>query len=87
MDVCIYRIREFIDYPICIYPKAVQAILIIVIPYGFVNFYPVEALLEKQDNSLPLWIADAGGIIIGLLLMILAYIFMIYIKKYQSTGS
>ncbi len=88
MDVCIYRIREFINYPISIYSTGIQIFLTIVIPYGFVNFYPVEALLNKRTNFVPLWIADMGGILIGGILIVTSYkFFMRYVNKYQSTGS
>uniref|UniRef100_UPI0040575DA9 ABC transporter permease n=1 Tax=Acetatifactor sp. TaxID=1872090 RepID=UPI0040575DA9 len=88
MDVCIYRIREFIHYPISIYQVGIQILLTIIVPYAFVNFYPVEALLGKKDNFLPIWIADCGGIVIGVILIILSYkFFMSYVNKYQSTGS
>ena len=88
MDVCIYSIRGFLRYPVSIYPNAVQIFLTVIIPYGFVNFYPVEALLGKQENFVPLWIADMGGIVIGTLLIILSYkFFMRYVNMYQSTGS
>lgn len=88
MDVCIYRIREFINYPISIYSTGIQIFLTIIIPYGFVNFYPVEALIGKQTNFLPLLIADIGGIVIGVILIVVSYRFFIrYVNKYQSTGS
>lgn len=88
MDVCIYKIRGFIDYPISIYSMGIQVFLTIIVPYAFVNYYPVEALIGKKDNFLPMWIADCGGIVIGVVLIISAYrFFMKYVDKYQSTGS
>lgn len=87
-NVFIYTIREFINYPISIYPKVLQIFLTVIVPYGFVNFYPVEALLNKQDGMLPLWLADSAGLLIGLLSVYLGYcFFMSSVKKYQSTGS
>lgn len=88
MDVCIYRIRTFIKYPVSVYSTGIQIFLTVIVPYGFVNFYPVEALLGRQDNFVPLWIADIGSIVIGVFLIILSYkFFMRYVNKYQSTGS
>lgn len=87
-DVFIYRIRTFIDYPISIYSAGIQVFLTVIVPYGFVNFYPVEALLGKQENIVPNWIADVGGIVIGVVLIVCSYkFFMKYVEKYQSTGS
>lgn len=87
-DVFIYKIRNFIDYPISIYSKGIQVFLTVIVPYGFVNFYPVEALLGKRENFVPNWIADIGGIVIGVVLIVFAYkFFMKYVGKYQSTGS
>ena len=88
MDVCIYKIREFINYPISIYSLSVQVFLTIIIPYGFVNFYPVEALLGKQDNFISATIASGGSIVIGIVMFVGSYLFfMKYVDKYQSTGS
>ena len=87
-DVCIYKIRQFVNYPISIYSTGIQIFLTVILPYGFVNFYPVEAILGKRENFLPTYIADAGGIVIGVVLFFLAYkFFMKYVNKYQSTGS
>lgn len=87
-NVFIYKIREFIDYPISIYPKALQIFLTIVVPYGFVNFYPTEALLHKQGGILPPWLAGNAGLLLGILFVYLGYcFFMASVKKYQSTGS
>lgn len=97
-NVFIYHIREFIDYPISIYPKLLQIFLTVIVPYGFVNFYPVEALLSQysetsrgalaQAGILPLWLADNAGLFLGILSVFLGYrFFMASVKKYQSTGS
>ena len=87
-DLCIYRIRSFIDYPISIYSTGIQIFLTVILPYGFVNFYPVEILLGKKENFVPVWIADIGGIVLGSVLLISSYkFFMKYVRKYQSTGS
>lgn len=87
-NVFIYTIREFINYPISIYPKVLQVFLTVIVPYGFVNFYPVEALLGKQDGMLPLWLSGSAGLLLGILSAYLGYcFFMSSVKKYQSTGS
>ena len=46
MNVLIYDVRSFIQYPIHIYPKVIQVILTFVVPYAFVNFYPSRYLFD-----------------------------------------
>jgi ABC-2 type transport system permease protein len=45
----IQGIRQFIRYPVSIYPKAVQAVLTFVVPYAFVNFYPAYVLFGRSE--------------------------------------
>ncbi|WP_244926478.1 ABC-2 family transporter protein [Cytobacillus firmus] len=42
--------RNLTNYPLVIYPKAVQWITAFVIPFGFVNYFPAAVLLEKEKH-------------------------------------
>lgn len=41
--------HNFIDYPLTIYPRALQALLTFVLPLAFMSFYPVTALLGLES--------------------------------------
>jgi ABC-2 type transport system permease protein len=65
----------------------VQVILTFILPYGFINFYPAQLFLGKDDYlfhpSLPY-----ATLPVGLGLFSLAYRFWRYgINRYQGTGS
>ena len=47
-DILYWGIREFINYPLSIYNKAVQVILTFILPYGFIT-YPAQLFLGKDD--------------------------------------
>lgn len=88
MDTLIYSVRKFIEYPIEIYDKYIQIMLVFIVPYAFVSFFPAEYLLGKQDNLIPLTLLKFGTIMIGCIMFYISYLFfMSSINKYQSTGS
>lgn len=81
-------IRGFIRYPVSIYNKIIQVILIYIIPYAFISFFPSQFILNKRDyigfNPAIQFISP----FIGVFTFILAYKFWnIGIKHYNSTGS
>jgi ABC-2 type transport system permease protein len=88
MNVVIFGIRGFADYPISIYGKLLRIILTFVIPYGFVNYYPSHLILGKEGGSLfAPWLPYATPIV-GLLLFFIAYrVWNAGLNKYQGTGS
>ena len=84
----VYKARNFIQYPINIYPIVIQVILTFILPYAFINFYPVVNLLGKEDLAI-------GGAVFGWLLPIVAAaLFLLSIitwnkclKHYNSSGA
>lgn len=87
-EVLYWNLRRFAGYPISIFHKAIQALLIYIMPFAFVNYFPSQYLLRKEDMNLYpdafMYIAP----IIGLVLYILAYCFWrISVKYYKSTGN
>jgi ABC-2 type transport system permease protein len=45
-----WEAHTFNRYPISIYPKFLQLIFTTIIPLAFVNYYPVQVLLGKQEG-------------------------------------
>lgn len=84
----VYQARNFIQYPINIYPIAIQIILTFILPYAFINFYPVVNLLGKADLAI-------GGAILGWMLPIVAPVLFVMsiifwnksLKHYNSSGA
>lgn len=88
LDLFYYETIPFIRYPITIYPLVLQGILTFVVPYAFINFFPVQYFLGKSDFSVfhpyfqyltPL----VGGIVFTLGVVL----WNKGLKRYQSTGS
>ena len=80
--------NNFLDYPITIYSKSIQAFLTFVIPVAFVNYYPAHYFLDKTGDNLFFPALQYGTPVVGIVLFLLAYQFWkIGVNKYESTGS
>lgn len=87
-EIFYWNMRKFAGYPISIFHKVIQWMLMYVIPLAFVNYFPTQFLLRKADManypSMYMYIAP----LIGIILYLLAYDFWRYsIKFYKSTGN
>ncbi len=87
-DIFYWNMRKFAGYPISIYHKLIQGILIYVVPFAFVNYFPAQYLLRKEDMAnypaIYIYIAPFVGIIV----YAAAYLFWrISVKRYYSTGN
>lgn len=87
-DIFYWSMRRFAGYPISIYNKLIQVIMIYVVPFAFVNYFPAQYLLRKPDMEeypeIYLYIAPVVGIVIYMA----AYAFWrISVKHYKSTGN
>lgn len=71
------------QYPIGIYKKGAVFILTYIIPYAFVNYYPLLYLLGKSNNKL----YSISPLIVFLYLIPSFIFFKIGMKKYKSSGS
>jgi ABC-2 type transport system permease protein len=73
----------FAQYPLTIYPKAINVLLTWVVPYGFASFYPASYLLGRDIGNIA-WFAP----FIAAFLMFIAYRFWQFgLRYYSSTGS
>ncbi|ODP30359.1 hypothetical protein PTI45_00220 [Paenibacillus nuruki] len=87
-DVLFFQAKNFIRYPISIYPGIIQILLTFVIPYAFINFFPVQYFIQKNDFTFFSPVFQFLSPLVGVVLFILAYIlWRIGINNYKSTGS
>lgn len=79
----IQTFREFAKYPINIFPAVFQVLFTVVIPFGFIGYYPAMYLLGKTKMCVPMWLLAVT------LLFALAsvLIWCCGMKKYDSTGT
>lgn len=83
-----WNMRKFAGYPISIFHKVIQVLIIYVVPFAFVNYFPAQFLLRKEDMvnypATYMYIAP----FIGIILYLLAYVFWRYsFRYYKSTGN
>ena len=88
MGFFLWDLSGFVRYPITIYPKVIQVVLTLIIPYAFISFYPAQYFLSKNDFSLFYPVFQYLSPIVGILLFWGAYKFWTYgISNYKSSGS
>ncbi|MBP1904872.1 ABC-2 type transport system permease protein [Paenibacillus turicensis] len=87
-EVLFFQIKDFIRYPITIYNKTIQIILTFILPYAFINFYPVQHFLSKKDFIFFNHSFQYLSPIVGIVCFFLAYKFwFVGVNHYKSTGS
>ncbi len=75
--------KHMAQYPIGIFNKTFIFIFTFIIPYAFVNYYPLLYLLEKSDNILYVF----SPLLVFIFLIVSIINFNYGIKKYKSVGS
>ncbi|MCL1829904.1 MAG: ABC-2 family transporter protein [Oscillospiraceae bacterium] len=84
-NIFTHGIKEHASYPLDIFPKWITVFFTFIIPFGTVNYLPLEFILDRTEGSplIYLLIPFAGGLFILPCLMFWQF----GIKKYTSTGS
>jgi len=86
-NIFYWEATRFIDYPINIYAGGVQFILTFLIPYAFINYYPVQLFLGRADTPFSSILTYLTPLV-GVICFFLAYRFWEFgLNAYQSTGS
>lgn len=79
----VHQLGEFAKYPITIYSMAVQAMVVVAIPFAFVSFFPTAYLFNIEAWSAP-------GLLTPLValycLFMAVWVFRIGLRRYESTG-
>ncbi|MGQ4668468.1 ABC transporter permease [Metabacillus halosaccharovorans] len=87
-QILFFQAKGFIKYPITIFNTPIQIFLTLILPYAFINFYPAQYFINKNDFSIFHSSFQYLTPIVGSVLFILAYLFWnIGINHYKSTGS
>lgn len=87
-EIFYWNMRKFAGYPISIYNRLIQSIMIYVIPFAFVNYFPAQFMLRKPDMASYPQIYMYLCPVVGVVIYLLAYGFWrISVKRYTSTGN
>ena len=87
-EVFYWNMRKFAGYPISIFHKVIQVCMIYVVPFAFVNYFPAQFLLRKEDMGqypvIMLYITP----LVGIGMYLLAYLFWRFsLRYYKSSGN
>lgn len=86
-ELIYWNMRKFAGYPISIFNKVIQILMVYVMPFAFVNYFPAQFLLRKNDMSYPDFYMFLTPFI-GIALYLLAYFFWHFsIRFYKSSGN
>ena len=75
--------KHVAQYPISIYNKSFMFIFTFIIPYAFINYYPLLYFLDKKNNILYYF----SPLLIFIYLILCLYCFKVGLKRYNSIGS
>ncbi len=75
--------KNLAQYPIGIYKKGVSFFFTFIIPYAFINYYPLLYFIDKTDNIFYM----LSPILVFVFLIPCLLSFKIGLKHYSSTGS
>ncbi len=82
-----WNMRKFAGYPVSIFHKAIQFCMIYIVPFAFVNYFPAQYLLRKEDMAYPsiyMYLTP----VVGVVMYLAAYGFWRYsIRFYNSSGN
>jgi len=79
----IHQMGEFAKYPITIYSVAVQAVIVVAVPFAFISFFPTAFLFGMDAWSLPGMLTP----LVAVYCLIMAVsIFRHGMKNYESSG-
>ena len=81
--VLVQTCREFVKYPLQVFPAAIQGFFTYVLPLGFVAYYPVLGLLGRTDMPVMILLPCVAALVAG----IAAVIWRLGLKGYNSTGT
>ena len=83
-----WNARKFAGYPISIFHRAIQFVMIYVVPFAFINYFPAQFLLRKEDMAQYPEVYMYLTPFVGVGMYLLAYLFWRKsIKHYKSSGN
>ena len=87
-NLIFFSTRKFSAYPISFYPGMIKKILIFVIPFAFVNYYPTQFYLKKSQLWYEVRLLPWFSPLVAFILFFGVYlIWKTGLKRYSSTGN
>lgn len=79
--------KSLMNYPLTIYPRLVQWLLTIAVPFAFVNYYPALLLLGKSNIAFPPLLGMFSPLVGAFFFWICFRVWAAGLNRYQSAGS
>lgn len=79
----VHQLGEFAKYPITIYSVAVQALIVIAVPFAFVSFFPTAFIFGVDAWSIQGFLTPLVAIYSVLMAV---WLFNVGLRRYESTG-
>ncbi len=87
-ELLYWNMRRFAGYPISIFHKIIQITMIYVVPFAFVNYFPAQFFLRKQDMGAYPTVFLYLTPVVGIGMYLAAYGFWRYsLRYYKSSGN
>lgn len=84
----VYTLKGFVNYPITIFPRALQFFLTFMLPFAFINFYPAAMLLQKEIPAGYPAVLPYLPPVVGIFVFVLSIRLWNWgLSHYQGTGS
>lgn len=81
----VYNFIAYTRYPLKIFPKIIQGLLIFIFPFAIAISFPAETILFQSTS---MWLISVEIIGVAVLFLIISIgIWSYFIRKYESTGS
>jgi ABC-2 type transport system permease protein len=79
----VHQLGEFAKYPITIYSVAVQALIVIAVPFAFVSFFPTAFIFGVEAWSIQGLLTP----LVAIYSVVMAvWLFRVGLRRYESTG-
>jgi ABC-2 type transport system permease protein len=79
----VHQLGEFAKYPITIYSVAVQALIVIAVPFAFVSFFPTAFIFGVEPWSIQGLLTPLVAIYSVLMAV---WLFRVGLRRYESSG-
>jgi ABC-2 type transport system permease protein len=79
----VHRMSEFAKYPISIYALAVQAFIVVAVPFAFVSFFPTAFVFGVDAWSVPGLLTPLVAIYS---MAVATWLFRVGLNRYESSG-
>ena len=82
-----YDLRDMTKFPLSIYPAKLKLILTFVLPWAFINYYPVLVFLDKSTSVMDTMLGYLAPCV-GIIWFALGnFVFRCGLKKYSGAGN